>query len=462
MTVPFQITNYPSTSHTYPVGTRFYCSAEINDSFFNDVLSSASLSTWTPKGSWDGDTSAPNGYIEVVNTIPQKAVMASIDRDNLSRLIFTRVSSGVDPDVFIVAEGGQSLSYFARIFVADVNLPPASYGTNLIKGDFNTADSSGVFSQTLTMERDFCSEGRVFDGIEYSPVSNKKCSLETPFNPDCPDFTVVVSPPESVCVNNPEGKTSVISGISCARNNAHIDEDWNLGIFNAQVKNANQFVMPVSGFIGITDCNETVQTSRVVYDSNIEGIYSIEYYYGGLYNNVPLSCTKQIQVITKGCDSNNPVIYENNSSGCSSLGFLVSNLRILPKANNKTDVNFAISCTRQTAVNLITLKRNSAIVAQSYVNPSYNINCPAGSLVNVSSTFDSNAAGSYDLFIDFNSSACRAVASFNVSPAGVSLEIPKPETVTVPDSNPFVLIIVALVALFILLGRNKKGKKINL
>ncbi len=453
---PFTISNYPGTSHTYPIGTRFYCSAEIDDSFFNDVYSSASLSTWTPRGAWEGDTSPPSGFIEVVNTIPYKAFVALIDRDALSRTIFTQVAAGEDPDVFATAEGGQALSYFARIFEQRFSPLPASYGTNLVKGDFNSTDSSRIYTQALTMERDYCSEGRVFDGIEYSPVSEKRCSSETPFNPSCSDFVVTVSPPDALCVNNPSGKTSVIAGVSCLRTNEHIDEDWKLAVSGAQVKDAEQFIVPVSSFLGLSDCNTDIQPTRVVYDSNSPGIYSIAYAYGGVYNGVALSCSKQIEVTTNGCDTNDPIIYEDNSGSCQSLGFLVSDLNVSPKVGNKTDVSFRAFCAKQTVINDVSLKKNSIVVPKSSQSPIVPINCPMGAMVSVSSTFDSNSAGSYDLFIDFNSSMCRAVASYNIFFAGVNLSFPEPQKSTIPDTSPVLAVVMALIAVMVISIRGKK------
>ena len=392
--------NYPGTLHSYPIGTRFFCEVKVSDGFFGDDINSFTGNNWAIKGPLEGDKNAPiEGYIEVVNTIPTKTLAQTVDRYVGSSELRAPYSSSLDPDVFSTADGGQELNYYGRLFEKDKNA--GYYGTNLAKGDFNSTVRTGNYPAwigTLTVplisEREFCSEGRSFDGLEYSPVSDKNCSYETPFKPVCPNSFGLNMDVAQVTCDAVLNKAAVVLNVTCSKD-VQMDEDWKVGITGVKVTQPG--AGQISSTLGnsITDCNGTPQTLFVTFDSSTPSAYTLDFNHGGVYNGEAIYCsyTKSASFDSGDCTSSSECAanglsaaisdYSNTASGmnlqftfaCSGTTTNVTGIQVLDKSNSQRGTSGAVSLPCAFVASKTNVVMDSNANATYFANIKYGANC---------------------------------------------------------------------------------------
>jgi hypothetical protein len=441
----FTISKYPGTNHTYPVGTRFYCGVTVGDSFLEDKLVSFNDSSWVIKGLLEGDTTPPNGFIEVVNTIPYMPSQGVLDRYGNGTRLGTTIGESNDPDVFDSLEGGQVLNYYGRIY--EKFYPPVDndYGTNLILGDFNEPDDGiRFFSIPLLREREFTFEGRSFDGMEYSPFVDYN-SDETPFQPVCEDLGFDANV-VSVDCDNPVGKTSVVFEVTCDKH-VEMNEDWLVQINSILIKE-NDFVIGSSLTNQVNDCNNEKQFVYAVIDKSVNTIYSAELEYGGTYNSQDLECTytrnyDQVVAVTNcGEDPTDPT----PTDSCALAGFVP----IILDANieeTQTKVTFQFVCSDDSTINNITFQDSDGeIVNLVPISPAINCTSIPSTYVAV---MDSIEIGAYGVEFDYThaSDTCSKKLGVGITDEGAS---------SIPDSNLFVIVLVLIIVSIVMVKEKKK------
>ncbi len=483
VTENFTLDNYPSTTHTYPIGTRLMCKIDISDGFFNDRLVSYSGS-WSPKYTWDNNVSTPVGWIEFVNTPPTAPSIQSLDRYNNSTELGVYVgSTSVDPDVFATSQGGQSLTYFARIW-DQYNTPtnPAPLcNYSKTKGDFNGPLGVDMyFSVPLVSERLFSTDARAFDANEYSNCSMKVDSNETPFTPTCTSFGFNSLDIVPLVYPTPTGKTTVVFDVNCNKSPKIVDNKWLVSIANAHVEDASGLSVPLSNFIPVVDCNSTNQSSKVVFDSDVVGGYLIDFNYGGVYNGKPLWCTSNPMQVNV-TDNGGPI--EEND-----LGLVVKDVVVRGFSDGTLDVNFGVSAALPVEVTGVVLSSSGVGVGAVYLRPSPVFDVPVGSFLNFSSKFGSSEPRVYSLVITYRGKgpvggdAYSDVVRGGVLFSGVGEDVvyfdgvvspEKTLTITfvltsdgtavfepakiaaIPDSNPIIAIILVLSIIVVFLIKRK-------
>jgi len=446
----FTISKFPQTNHGYVIGTRFYCDLDLNDGILEDEIQTFSGTSWTIKGPLEGDTTVPNGFIEVVNTIPQMPAQGELDRYDNSTRLGTTIGESKDPDVFDLLEGGQDLSYYGRIF--DTSSRPAyDDGTNLLLGDFNLPDvgESRFFSIPLLMERVYSFEGRSFDGMEYSPILDYD-SNETPFQPVCYDLGFNTSV-LSVDCDVPTGKTSIVFSVTCDKDR-RMDEDWTVGVSSLLVKE-NDFVIGSTLLNSVVDCNSDPQLIFTNIDANKNTTYYAEFVYGGIYNSQVLNCTYDETydnvVTVTNCSGGSGDVTFGNPASCALAGFVpvVSDINFNTLLG-ETKMTIQYLCSNDSTINKITFKDAQGSEISS--TPLLDLTCDS-TVRSYEFVVSTTELGAYSLEIDYTHAPDTCTKSIVVGIKGES-------EFNIPDSNIFVILLVLLIVSIIIISK-KEDKK---
>ena len=330
-----------------PVGYKYKVRAQAVDNKIGRNVSGATYAD----NSW-----FYSNILTVINTISTQPSIVSLDRDANSKNLITQVSPSDDPDVFplpfvgalLPYPGSQTLSYFARIYEQLIPpTDPASTLTSKIRGTgFVLTDASKKYSKPLLIERDYCSEGRAFDGNDYSIVSPKKCTHETPYQPVCEELKMKADLIKAEC-NTSDGNSTISWRVACGRD-PRMDEDWTIGVNGITVTTSSGNIVASSLVNPLVDCNSDSQVLYSVVNAANEGqTYSYTLDYGGTYNAIPLSCHDNNTFTLDNCG------YIPLGDECSKPGLsaLITGAKVTSAGTN---LNLNIVCTSSsTAISLI-------------------------------------------------------------------------------------------------------------
>jgi hypothetical protein len=439
----FDINFYPGTNHTYEVGTRLYCDITIDDGFFRDNLLSFTGNTWTKQGPWEDDLNTPNGFIEVVNTIPGEPPAGILDRIDFSSKLATTLGISLDPDVFSVAEGGQALIYFGRFF--EKEYPPAyDDGTNLRLGDFNASNNGArYFWIPLDRERIYTFQGRSYDSMEYSPIVGYD-SDETPFQPVCADLGFDLNVLSIEC-NNPTGKTAVVMSVACNKS-TEMNEGWLVGINFIDVENVT-YNFGATLLNPIDDCNVDQQFLYVQIDGNINSNFTSDLEYGGIYNGKQLNCSHNEVFTVDDCAGSGPggPGGPGTNDSCNESGFVPmvvdANIEVVPST-----LSFQYICAEESIITEVILTDGTG--AEVTRVSGLNLLCNS-TLKEEKITINQIDLGAYAIEFIYTHApdTCSKKLSFGISD-GTDLNI--------PDSNIFVIILVLLIVSIIIIKPAKE------
>ncbi len=434
-----------------PVGYYYRIKAQLIDSKSARNISGAAYA--------DGSYFISN-VIKVSNTIPTKPSIALLDRNitTNSTKIYTRVNTTDDPDVFPQSPtayvGSQLLSYFARIFPEEIKANPGSNGTSTTTGDFNAADVLRYYNQPLLAERVYCSEGRAFDGINYSPVSDQFCGeKETPFLPSCASLGLQKTL-QSVSCNTQLNTTALAVQISCSRD-PQFDEDWNIGINGVSFAKADGSNLSGTLVNSIVKCTSTPQTLFMTLNTGEVGAYTFDLNYGGVYNSVPLYCktTESFAVSAENCSNNEDGSDNGGGANCVQYGFSSAATAYAIVPGNKMDINFTSICSglQTAAIGKIEVFNKSG-ASVGLISP--NKSCLTVPSINTV-RLDTNAFETYSAKMDYNNGVCKHVIVFNVSSSGISQGAGSDINASIPDAS-IISAILALLAVAFIITRKRK------